>query len=232
MKLIVITAESFLEGEAEALNLLFENGLKVLHLRKPHASQNETKAFIEEIKPGFHPRIVLHDYYDLTGWFDLKGIHLNSRNQEAFFRVIDSGRAVHIQPALSVSGNGNMIDNKRPADRCWLSVSRSCHSLEEIMESPSFDYLFLSPVFDSISKTDYKQGFTPERLREAKSGKIIGEKVIALGGITAENVPVVRDYGFGGIAVLGALWSDFERNSNMNELLKLFNELEIKCEGQ
>lgn len=232
MKLIVITAENFLEGEAEALNLLFENGLKVLHLRKPHASQNEIKVFIEQIKTEFHPRIVLHDYYDLTGWFDLKGIHLNGRNQEAFFRMVGSGRAVRMQPALSVSENGNVVDNKRPADRCRLSVSRSCHSLEEIMEYCSFDYLFLSPVFDSISKTGYKQGFTPERFREAKSGKIIGEKVIALGGITAENIPVVRDYGFGGIAVLGALWSDFERNSNMNELLKRFNELKIKCEYQ
>ena len=255
MEVIVITAENFLEGEAAALNLLFENGLRVLHLRKPHASQNETKAFIEQLKAGFYPRIVLHDYYDLTELFDLKGIHINSRNQEAFFEKNDAGRIAGLSSGLPASESNSAIGNDcihglsmsrschsleeevrsvRNGRLCsgGLSMSRSCHSLEEVSESRFFDYLFLSPVFDSISKAGYKQGFMPEQLAEAKNRKIINEKVFALGGITAENIPVVRNYGFGGIAVLGTLWSGFERNSDRNELLKRFNELKIKCEDQ
>lgn len=35
MKLIVITTPQFFEGEAAAVTSLFQNGLEILHLRKP-----------------------------------------------------------------------------------------------------------------------------------------------------------------------------------------------------
>ena len=41
MKLIVITTPQFFEGEAEAVTSLFQNGLEILHLRKPGASAEE-----------------------------------------------------------------------------------------------------------------------------------------------------------------------------------------------
>ena len=41
MKLIVITTPQFFEGEAAAVTSLFQNGLEILHLRKPGASAEE-----------------------------------------------------------------------------------------------------------------------------------------------------------------------------------------------
>ena len=195
--------ETFFEGEAEAINLLFENGLELLHVRKPFASQPETEDFIGQISENFHARIVLHDYYELTRRFDLKGIHLNRRNDG-------------LKPHSSFQNT--------------LQLSRSCHSLEEIPKSHFCDNVFLSPIFDSISKTGYKKVFTPEQLNEAKIRKIINERVIALGGVTTENIPMACSYGFGGVAVLGALWHDFAASRNLNELLKRFNELKSKCD--
>ena len=46
-------------------------------------------------------------------------------------------------------------------------VSRSCHSFEELASHPTEDYLFLSPIYDSISKTGYRAGYAPDELREA-----------------------------------------------------------------
>ena len=195
---------TFFEGEAEAINLLFENGLELLHVRKPYTSQPETEGFIGQINENFQAWIVLHDYYELTRKFDLKGIHLNNRNQDTSKELLK----------ICVS----------------LSISRSCHSLKEVTESPFLNYVFLSPIFDSISKTGYKKGFTPEQLNEAKVRKIINERVIALGGVTIENIPLASSYGFGGVAVLGALWRDFAVSRNLNELLKRFNELKSKCD--
>ena len=43
----------------------------------------------------------------------------------------------------------------------------------------------------------------------AKAG-IIDKKVIALGGIDEENLLEVKDFGFGGAAILGALWNKFD----------------------
>ena len=45
MKLIVITTPQFFEGEAAAVTSLFQNGLEILHLRKPGASAEEMEYF-------------------------------------------------------------------------------------------------------------------------------------------------------------------------------------------
>lgn len=87
-------------------------------------------------------------------------------------------------------------------------VSRSCHSFNEIAAHPEEDYLFLSPVFDSISKNGYHSAFTPEQLSEASARKIISQRIIALGGIRPEHLPGLREKGFGGVALLGYIWQN------------------------
>lgn len=87
-------------------------------------------------------------------------------------------------------------------------VSRSCHTLDEIAAHPACDYLFLSPLFDSISKSGYRAAFTDGELRDAADRGLLGERVVALGGIRPELLPRVRELGFGGAALLGAVWRD------------------------
>ena len=86
-------------------------------------------------------------------------------------------------------------------------LSISCHSLEELSAyKAKFDYLFLSPIFDSISKKGYSGRFTREQLLAARDNGLIDKKIIALGGITSGNIPIIRELGFGGVAVLGSVW--------------------------
>lgn len=110
------------------------------------------------------------------------------------------------------------------------TVSRSCHSLEEVEQSASCDYVFLSPVFDSVSKQGYKQGFTHEELFEASAQSIIHPGVIALGGITSQNIPQVAGYGFGGVAVLGTLWQNFYIDKDVHALAQRFIHLQTICQ--
>ena len=49
MKLIVITTPQFFEGEAAAVTSLFQNGLEILHLRKPGASAEEMEYFLRQL---------------------------------------------------------------------------------------------------------------------------------------------------------------------------------------
>ena len=70
-----------------------------------------------------------------------------------------------------------------------------------------FDYVFLSPVFDSISKAGYKAGFSMEELQEASSRGIIDEKVVALGGVTFDSIPYLKRLGFGGAAMIGSIYN-------------------------
>lgn len=87
-------------------------------------------------------------------------------------------------------------------------VSRSCHSLDEVAACAGEDYLFLSPIFDSISKAGYCAAFTDDELRRASACGILGERVVALGGVRPHNLPLLREYGFGGAALLGCIWRD------------------------
>jgi thiamine-phosphate pyrophosphorylase len=198
MKLIVITSENFFDDEGRIINLLFQNGLEILHLRKPSSSIEAVKELTMSIDASFHKRIVLHDHFSLTETFDLRGVHLNRRNMVA-------------------------------PQKEKLSLSCSCHSFEEVVSSRGYDYVFLSPIFDSISKAGYIGGFTSEQLYEAKYEGIINERVMALGGITQDKIPLVGQFGFGGIVVLGAIWSDFGRDGNTDDLLRRFDKLKRTC---
>lgn len=83
------------------------------------------------------------------------------------------------------------------------SHSRSCHTLDEVAASTDCDYVTLSPIFDSISKTGYRAAFTDtdlQRLNELQS-----PLVIALGGITPERISSLGNYNFAGYAVKGAI---------------------------
>lgn len=119
----------------------------------------------------------------------------------------------------------NRRNPERPA-QIMRPVSRSCHSIGEMENIAGFDYVFLSPVFDSISKTGYTQAFTPEDLLNAKSAGLINRRVIALGGIDSDHIPVAGKYGFGGAAVLGALWGNFPEDKDKNALLERFDRLQ------
>lgn len=86
-------------------------------------------------------------------------------------------------------------------------TSRSCHALSDF-EGPGIDayrYSFLSPIYDSISKTGYKAAFT-DREEELKK---INERfpVVALGGVTPDRFQELINLKFAGAALLGYLWS-------------------------
>lgn len=178
MRLIAISWPDFFEGEADEINALFEEGLEILHLRKPGAKEEDVVALLEKIEPKFRSRLTLHYLPDLAERYAVGGYHLSPNRP------------------LAPEGWGGRL-------------SASCHSTEELAEKLHMvDYAFLSPIFDSISKNGYKSSFSHEILKKAASGKIINEKVIALGGVTPENMGMVEELGFGGVAVLGGLWGD------------------------
>ena len=89
-------------------------------------------------------------------------------------------------------------------DRPDTTDLSAVHAIEEVKTwKPACSHVFLSPVFDSISKQGYRAGFTPEILRRASGEGIIDEKVIALGGVTPDKLQLLHSLGFGGAAMLG-----------------------------
>jgi thiamine-phosphate pyrophosphorylase len=177
MKLIAITPSQFVAGEAaRIIALLDHEGFSIVHLRKPGAGRSACAALLDQLPERLVRRVVTHDHFSLCAEYPLLGIHLNGRNP-----VAPQGYEGHL--------------------------SCSCHSLEEVARRKSeMDYVFLSPIYDSISKQGYPSHFSQETLDAAADEGLIDHRVVALGGITFQHLPQLRRWHFGGAAMLGAIW--------------------------
>ncbi len=200
MKLIAITKPDFYDGELAFIKRLLESGFDLVHLRKPctdvaccvnnndvacRVNNNDEaccvhiekiRNLLKELSPEERSKIIVHDYPELYYEFSLKGIHIN-KNVVKYPEAYQGFR------------------------------TRSCHSLQEVkLYKDDFDYVFLSPIFDSISKEGYKSNFTKEDLELASREGVIDEKVIALGGVTFDKIPFLKDLNFGGAAMMGELY--------------------------
>lgn len=178
LKLIILTSPDFFPGETDLINALLREGLSCLHVRKPNANKEAFIHFIEQIPKEYRDRITTHDFFELAGPLELGGIHLNRRNTH---------------PPQNYRGR----------------ISCSCHSLTEVEERKrqGYTYVFLSPIFDSISKTGYKAAIPFQQLADARLRGIIDRRVIALGGMEEKRWKEVSTLGFGGMALLGDVWN-------------------------
>ena len=197
MKLILLTSTDFFVEEDKILSILFEEGLDVLHLRKPGSEPVFCERLLTLLPQEFYNRIVVHDHFYLRDEFDLLGVHLSRRN-----------------PVAPVNYNG--------------PVTRTCYSLDEVeRHKREAQYILLRNIFDSISEPENKASFTPEQLKDALRGGIIDKKIMAEGGLSLENIALVREMGFGGAVIRGDLWKRFNIHSGMDfkELIAHFRRL-------
>ena len=195
MKLFLVSSETGAQQETELVNHFFEKGLMHFHLRKPSWAIDETRTYLDQLNPLFYSMIVPHDHYELVHEYGLKGIHFNERNKVHFADY--------------------KIQNTQK--------STSIHSLEELEDNPSdeFDYAFLSPVFDSISKAGYKSTFDLDDLQSKLKNRSKKSEVVALGGVNAKNFLRCKAIGFDGAAVLGAVWNSPQPLESFIQLNKL-----------
>jgi len=202
--MILITWPDNLHGEHRMLNLLFEAGLITLHVRKPGASIKSLRLFLKGIEREYHNRIMLHQAFELLHEFSCRGVHFaepTKRNYEKYLIT-------------------NVV-------RSW-----PVHALEEIDSVPDgIDYIMLSPVFSSISKSGYHNAWSPGELqRYLKENKNQRFKYIALGGIDSTTAPKALKMGFDGFAVLGAIWVPFINKEGDTSIVARFKELQSVSE--
>ena len=154
MELIVITHPEMLPGEAAIINQLFAHGLARLHVRKPEATQAELQALLEQIDSPVRERIALHQHHELAAEFGITGLHFTEKNR----------LAKHSEDLEALKSNGFII-------------STSLHDPADLETLPHcFDYAFLGPVFDSISKENYKANL--KTIIDKLLGNYPGSKVV------------------------------------------------------
>lgn len=168
-KTIVFTAPEATEGEARRITMMLVCG---------HAD------IVHLRKPGYSRRQMRDLLLEIPG-----ELHPQLRLHD-HFDLLDEFPGV----------GGVHLNSRNPeAPAQARCVSRSCHTLEELKGAEGYDYVTLSPIYDSISKPGYRSAFDTERLR----GAIGRGRVIALGGVTPDRFAELRDMGFAGAALLG-----------------------------
>lgn len=184
-QLVLLTAPTAQPDEPRVLTELLAQGLGRLHLRKPGWPAAQLEALIRALPQQHHARLVLHAYPELVRRYCLGGLHL--------------------------TGSQRAARPRRPRLLPGQTLSTSFHSLAEIARTRRrYDYVFLSPIFDSISKEGYASNFDlgdVQRFLQAQAARSgFCPPVLALGGIEALTIGLVRQAGFAGAAVLGAVW--------------------------
>jgi thiamine-phosphate pyrophosphorylase len=197
MKLILVTAPTYFVEEDKIVTALFEEGLDILHLRKPDTPPMYAERLLTLIPEQYHKRIVVHGHFYLKEEYNLKGIHLNDRNPEAPERY-----------------KGHLSCSCHTFDEVRRRKS-------------AFDYVFLDHVFEPAPTPDATPPFTDEALRRAQREGLIDKHVIALGGLDAAHIPQAKEYGFGGVAFCNDIWSKFDRCSahDFSELIHHFQRI-------
>lgn len=196
---IVFSLPHQIDNEIEQINaLLLDDEIDYFHLRKPHFDAYQLKSFIKQIDANLHYKIVIHSHHHLINDFDLAGINLNKKDLNQL-ELADEVNQCFIQP-LVVKNRKIEVNRTTP-----YVVSYSAHSVDEINQLP-FDtsYVFLSPIFNSISKPNYPSNFNLAELTNQL--KTISTKVIALGGVEPQHYDNIKQMGFSGYARLGNYW--------------------------
>lgn len=187
MKIIVISSSGESETEPAIVTQLFENGLEIFHLRKPRLSTKEMTRYIEAIPRAFHNRIVIHSHHKLARKFSLMGVHMTKSHKKKKFRTWYNMRLLRIQnPGAIVT-----------------TSFRSIANLYEDSNKYNYRYVFLSPVFDSLTHK-FQSGFNPNSLKIALEKT--QHKVIARGGIDINCIEKVKELGFEGLALYSVIW--------------------------
>ena len=167
-----------LVGEAVA------GGVTAVQLREKEAGLREFTELARALKAVLAPTrtpLFINDNVEVARLAEAEGVHLGQSD-------------LPVAEARRILGLGVRIG---------LSVETRAQALEA--EALEVDYLGVSPVFASASKTDTGVPWGLDGLRWLRAHS--RHRLVAIGGITAENAPEVRRAGADGVAVISAIAS-------------------------
>lgn len=198
--MILITHSQLVPNETEIINALFDKGLEVLHLRKPEATVLQLHELLSKIDQQFHSRIMIHSHYELLETFQLRGLHFTEKSKGQI----------------------------RSYDEVRCTKSLAIHELSDLKcVDNTINYVFMSPLFPSVSKVGYSKQWNFDRLKaELSSPRTF--KIVALGGVTLDNIKQVTELGFDDFAVLGSVWESLKSGCSLSQIIEIFNRFKYE----
>ena len=182
----------------EIVQAAVRGGVTCVQLREKDCS---TRAFIREalavrdfLKAAGVP-LIINDRLDVALAVEADGVHLGQKDMP-------------LEMARRIAGDG-------------LCIGISAESLEDAVaaERGGADYIGVSPVFDTPTKTDTAPALGLEGLRDIRAAVDI--PLVAIGGLKRDNVAEVVQNGADGIAVVSAIVAAEDPEKAARELLEI-----------
>lgn len=185
-------------SHAEQVLRLIDGGATCIQLRDKRLSP---KAFLQEAEAAWkvadhnNVKLIINDRVDIAMALGTSGVHLG-------------------QDDLPVEAAKNLLKNED-------IIGLSTHNLQqvEIAAASLADYVALGPVFATVTKKDPEPSVGLAIVRRAKA-TLATIPLVAIGGITTENVRSVLEAGADSVAVISAVVAEPSRiSANMRRML-------------
>jgi len=199
MQVLLLTPEKDHPEEIAFVQSFFEHGLRRLHLRKPAYMPEDHRRYLDKVGAQYHPYIVLHSCFELAKEYNIDGVHLNTAMRQ------------DATPASRFTGCNNL--------------SASFHAWDEIIQDRTpYRYVFISPVFDRISKKGYEAAIditaAGAQRKKKQEEQDYCPQLVGLGGVSAGNIQQLAACGFDGAAVLGSIWEAADPMRAFEQVMK------------
>ena len=176
-----------------------KGGVTMIQVREKEASARDFIAFakaVKELSAPYGVPVVINDRVDVAVAADADGVHLGQSD-------------IPCEVARKMLGKGSIIG---------LSVE----NLSQIPPANSLavDYIGVSPVFATPTKTDTAEPFGLAGLLQAV--KLSGHPVVAIGGVNIETSPGILACGVDGLAVVSAIMGADDPRRATSELRQLW----------
>lgn len=185
----------------EAVELAIQGGVTVVQLREKDCTSREFYQIAKDVKAitdAYEVPLLINDRLDIALAVGADGVHLGQTDIP-----IHVARDV-LGPDKIVGATANTIEK---AEEAWKSGA---------------DYLGVGDVFGTSTKADTIH-VTLEDLKAIKDSVEI--PVIAIGGINAENISLLRNTGIDGAAVISAVIGQKDITAAAEELISNFQEV-------
>ena len=203
MVLYAVTDRHWLNGESlySQVEKALKGGATFIQLREKNLGEEEFLAEAKEIArlcKSYHVPFVINDNVDIALEIDADGVHVGQSDMEA-----DDVRA------------------KLGPDKI-IGVSAQTVEQAVLAEKRGADYLGVGAVFHTDSKADVAE-VSRETLKAICDAVDI--PVIAIGGISKENVSELAGTGICGIAVISAIFAEKDIKKATEKLKSLTGEM-------
>lgn len=203
MLLYAVTDRAWLNGETleSQVEKALKGGATFVQLREKELDE---ETFLEEAKKikklcaEYHVPFVINDNVDIALKIDADGVHVGQSDMEA-----------------------GKVREKLGPDKI-IGVSARTVEQALLAQAHGADYLGVGAVFSTSTKSDAKN-VSHETLKEIC--KAVRIPVVAIGGITRDNVKELTGCGADGIAVISAVFAQQDIESAARELKKCSEEM-------